>query len=77
MKKIRLGELFCGPGGLAVGAAEAAKKMSNVDISHAWSVDNDPDTCATYVANIPGATHDSVFCEDIRTFNFENLKHSP
>jgi DNA (cytosine-5)-methyltransferase 1 len=75
-KKIRLGELFCGPGGLAAGAAEAAKKVGNIDISHAWSVDNDPDTCDTYIANIKGASYDSVFCEDIRTFNFENLKNT-
>lgn len=74
MKKIKLGELFSGPGGFAAGASIASKKMGKVQICHAWAIDSDVNSCDTYVANINGASYDSVFCEDIRTFNFENLK---
>jgi DNA (cytosine-5)-methyltransferase 1 len=74
-KKMLLGELFCGPGGLAVGAADAAKNVEGIELSHAWAIDNDPNTCETYLKNIEGASCDSVFCEDIRTFNFNNLKN--
>lgn len=73
MKKIRLGELFCGPGGIANGAYKAASCIKGIDLSHAWAVDNDPDTCDTYVRNIKGADYDTVFCEDIRKLEYKNL----
>lgn len=73
MKKIRLGELFCGPGGIARGAHKAASRVKEIDLSHAWAVDNDPDTCDTYVRNIKGADYETVFCEDIRKLEFKNL----
>ncbi|NJM51951.1 MAG: DNA cytosine methyltransferase [Blastocatellia bacterium] len=50
----RLGELFCGPGGIALGA-KMASEMSNSSgrtISHAWATDYDKDTCHTYSRNI-------------------------
>lgn len=75
MKKIRLGELFCGPGGLAAGAHAAAKKVKNIELTHAWALDNDPDTCDTYIKNIDGASRDTVFCEDIRSFNYKNFEN--
>ena len=74
MKKIKLGELFSGPGGLSIGAIDAAKKVGRIQISHAWAVDSDPNSCNTYIKNIQGASCDSVFCEDIRLLNFNNLK---
>jgi DNA (cytosine-5)-methyltransferase 1 len=66
MKKIKLGELFCGPGGLAIGAHQAAKKIGLLELKHAWAVDNDHDTCQTYLKNVSGATPETVFCQDIR-----------
>lgn len=74
MKKIKLGELFSGPGGFAVGASLAAKKVGQIQICHAWAIDSDVSSCGTYIENIDGASYDSVFCEDIRTFNFKKLK---
>jgi DNA (cytosine-5)-methyltransferase 1 len=75
MKKIKLGELFCGPGGLAIGAHDAAKKIGVIDLSHAWAVDSDQDTCKTYLKNVKGATSRTVFCEDIREKTiFKKLK---
>ena len=41
----KLGELFCGPGGLACGAMHA--KVGNNKISHAWATDYNEDTCKT------------------------------
>ena len=49
-KKIifKLGELFCGPGGLACGALRAKSKDGLYGIEHAWSNDYDEDTCETW-----------------------------
>lgn len=46
----KLGELFCGPGGIALGAlsALAETKGSHYRIEHAWASDYDKDTCDTY-----------------------------
>jgi DNA (cytosine-5)-methyltransferase 1 len=68
-----LGELFCGPGGMALGAHLAAKEVKSVSISHAWANDYDESTCETYIANIPGASRESVVCEDVRTLNLSKL----
>ena len=73
--KIKLGEFFSGPGGIAYGAYLAAKKTKLFELEHAWAVDNHPSTCDTYIKNIKGASSDSVFCEDIKKFNFQNLKN--
>ena len=46
----RLGELFCGPGGLACGAKMAGSIMANGEefaIRHAWATDYDLSTCRT------------------------------
>lgn len=69
----RLGELFAGPGGLALGAHLAAEDVSGQSINHAWASDYDRDTCDTYIANIPGASKESVFCEDVRTLDLASL----
>ena len=47
MKKIRLGELFCGPGGIAEGASKTKK------FKHVWAIDNHPDTTKTFKLNHP------------------------
>ena len=44
----RLGELFCGPGGLAWGATNANIGQDDFGIVHAWANDYDSDTCDTY-----------------------------
>ena len=47
----RLGEIFCGPGGLALGAkwARVSSGGGLWTIEHAWANDKDPDSCSTYV----------------------------
>jgi len=67
--KIKLGELFCGPGGIALGA-----HLAGDNFVHAWAVDNHPETCQTYIHNIPGATEDSVLCRDVRELDINDLK---
>ena len=53
----------------------AAKSTRLFEVEHSWAVDNHPSTCETYIHNIRGASDDSVFCEDIKRFNFKNLEN--
>lgn len=70
--KYKLGELFCGPGGLALGAKTA--DIGNGDqIVHAWANDFDKDTCETYIHNICPENPESVYCEDVRKFDLTQL----
>ena len=48
----KLGELFCGPGGLAYGALQAHSADGTYSIEHAWANDYDQQTCNTYAGNI-------------------------
>jgi len=67
----RLGELFCGPGGLAWGAMNA--DVPGNKIVHAWANDYDSDTCRTYARNICPDNPDSVICEDIHLLDLDSL----
>lgn len=75
IKKYRLGELFCGPGGIACGAMNAKFETDGVvySIEHAWANDFDKDTCDTYRANICPQNKDSVKCQDVRDLVISNL----
>jgi len=73
MPVFRLGELFCGPGGLAYGATTAHIELKNYRIEHAWANDYDSDTCDTYRHNICPNDPDSVICGDVRKIDLENL----
>lgn len=66
-----LGELFCGPGGLAWGAMNA--DVPGMKIVHAWANDYDADTCRTYIRNICPEAPESVICEDVHTLDIEKL----
>ena len=50
MAKFKLGELFSGPGGLALGAIRAT--VRDYSIEHAWASDINEDSCRTYRNNI-------------------------
>lgn len=71
----KLGELFCGPGGLAYGAINARIHNPNYRIEHCWATDYDKDTCDTYRHNICKNRHGSVYHEDIRQLNMDKLAH--
>ena len=49
-----MGELFCGPGGLAFAAKNSSitNGAKNYSISHGWSTDYHEDACETYRHNI-------------------------
>ena len=71
--KFRLGELFCGPGGLAWGAMNADIGNPEYKIVHAWANDYDRDTCNTYIHNICPNDADSVICSDVRELDIKKL----
>ncbi len=70
----KLGELFCGPGGIAQGAADASIDNEEYRITHQWATDYDLDTCNTYRLNFFKDDPQSVICEDIRFLHFNLLK---
>ncbi len=67
MSILRLGELFCGPGGLGLGAA-----MASDAVRHVWATDYDADSCATYGLNLAD-DWDNVLCCDVRTLRWSTL----
>lgn len=69
----KLGELFCGPGGIAWGATHADIGNPEYGIVHQWANDYDADTCATYRANICPDAPETVYHEDIRKFDMSKL----
>lgn len=68
----RLGELFCGAGGLAWGAIHA-DVGNNFRIVHQWANDYDESTCETYRLNICPEAPETVFHADIRHFDMSVL----
>ncbi len=72
----RLGELFCGPGGIGLAAKNAVVVKGDLDftIDHAWATDYDKDTCLTFSENICPKNTKSVLCKDIRKLKFSTLK---
>ena len=73
-KKQRIGELFCGPGGLGYAA------IKNANCKHTWAIDNDADSCKTYAFNVcdyfelGDKLPKSVIESDVAKINFEELK---
>lgn len=71
----RLGELFSGPGGIALGAtwAKAQKDGELYSIEHAWASDYDANTCETYRKNICPTDPKSVVHADVRDVEMSSL----
>ena len=69
----RLGELFCGPGGIAWGAINADIGNPDYRIIHQWANDYDADTCETYRHNICPSEPQTVYHGDIRKFDMDKL----
>lgn len=70
----KLGELFCGPGGIAWGATHADIGKKGWSIKHQWANDYDASTCETYRHNICPNAPQTVYHEDIRKFDMSKLK---
>ncbi len=66
----RLGELFSGAGGMALGAHLA--KFKGHACRHVWVNDMDRDACHTFRHNLPIAD-DMVFCGDVKDIKFDSL----
>ena len=76
MKKIILGELFSGPGGIAIGAElanETIGEFSDLQFSHGWAVDYHDETVATYRRNVHGATDKTAIVSDVRNITAKQL----
>ena len=66
--QFKFGELFCGAGGLALGALMA--KMDSHSIKHIWANDVDVDSCKTYEKNIKP---DNIINRDVKDLDFSSL----
>ncbi len=72
---LRFGELFCGPGGLALGATQArvSSRGKTYRLHHAWSSDYDSDSCNTYRRNICPDQPETVQCVDVKNLTLSSL----
>ena len=70
----KMGEFFCGPGGLACGALNASIENPNFKIVHAWANDYDQQTCNTYAENICPDAPESVICADVRKLSLDDKR---
>lgn len=79
MKKqtiFKLAELFCGPGGLSLGAMFASAKDINGNsykIKPVWANDIDENTCKTYTKNIHNGDPSHVLCAPVETVDFRKM----
>jgi DNA (cytosine-5)-methyltransferase 1 len=54
LNSLKIGEFFCGPGGMALGARKAAAALGIPRVDNEWAFDHDPWACATYSRNLLG-----------------------
>lgn len=73
MGTFKLGELFCGPGGIACGALRSKSADGKFSVEHTWANDYDADTCETYRANICPDSPETVYCGDVRELDIKAL----
>lgn len=73
-KTFELGELFCGPGGIAWGATHAQCANGEYKIVHKWANDYDHNTCETYRNNICKNNRNSVYEGDVRELDLSKLE---
>lgn len=69
-----MAEIFCGPGGLALGAIKASMKFKDASISPVWANDIDESTCKTYALNIHNGDNSKVFCGPVQELDFDKLE---
>ena len=73
--ELKMGELFSGAGGLALGAqnAKAETESEIYKIKHVWANDLNEDACKTYRRNIK-IHPDNVICKDVRNLDIASLQ---
>jgi DNA (cytosine-5)-methyltransferase 1 len=71
----RFAELFCGPGGLSLGAKKARVGFENkvYSIEPVWANDYDVNTCKTYARNIHGGNQENVECSPVEDVDFKKV----
>jgi len=73
----KIGELFCGAGGLALGVEQAEVKDKNGEIytcRHIWANDIEEDACRTFAENIMNNKEDgTVLCEDVENIDVASI----
>ena len=71
--KFKYGELFCGPGGMGLGAKNAIVKhnQKTYKMEYLWAVDYDKDSCLTYENNM--SLKGQVLAQDVKTLNINSL----
>ncbi len=73
---LKLAELFCGPGGLSLGAVLSSVVDLNgntISIKPVWANDIDEDTCKTYSMNIHSGDSKNVICAPVETIDFNKV----
>ena len=65
---VSLGELFCGAGGMTLGAAQAGR--DGWEFEHRWVTDGDRDACETISQIVPAGR---VRCADVTELDFSRL----
>ncbi|NLP31455.1 MAG: DNA (cytosine-5-)-methyltransferase, partial [Clostridiales bacterium] len=71
-----MGELFCGAGGLALGAKKArvsTDKHGDFSIQHAWANDIDEWACVSYAHNILDGDNTRIINLPVQELNIEKL----
>ena len=75
-KAFKLAELFCGPGGLGLGAISSFVKSRDgiaYKIKSVWANDIDENACKTYSKNIHNGDKGSVVCKKVENIDFNNV----
>lgn len=77
MTDFHLGEMFCGPGGIGLGAHFANEnrksRKSASRAHHTWALDYHADTVRTYKRNFPQLPEQNAFTADINNFDLRQL----
>ena len=68
-KSLKLGELFCGAGGMALGASMSS--YGGWSYEHAWATDIDRDSCKTIEQVVDGA---KIVRRDVNDVDFDELQ---
>jgi len=72
----KLAELFCGPGGLGLGATLSSvvdNKGNEYSIKSVWANDIDENMCKTYARNLHNGKRDNVVCGPIEKIDLEKI----
>lgn len=74
-KIFKFAELFCGPGGLTLGAVSAsvANGHPGPKVKAVWANDYDEDTCKTYAHNIHPEHPEAVVCSPVEEIDFTKV----